>query len=154
MGSFLGIFVAAMFSIIPIIVITMIIVAIVKKNKDGEKAESFEKVVRMIYVYVLLIAFLFMTVGSVIYAFNSAVNYYIPESKITQINNATDVVKPDIAIYPGYSTKEIEKLQKESNLKSEKNLSITDFATAIAMLLISVPMFLYHGKLARKLKEA
>ena len=151
MGSnFLGIFVSFMFILIPVIIVTMIIVAIVKKNKDGEKQESFEKIVRMIYVYILLIGFLFMTVGSVIYAFNSAINYYMPESKISAINNAQ--TSPDIYPLPGEQSKEITRLQNEKTLENEKNQSIIDFSTAVAMLLVAAPMFLYHSKLASKLK--
>lgn len=149
-SSFLGMFAVFMFFLIPVIIITMIIVAIVKRNKDGEKSESFEKIVRMIYVYILLIGFLFMTVGSVIYAFNSAINYYIPESKISAIN--TTETTRDIAIAPDYQNKEIIRLQNERSLRNEKNQSIIDFSTAVVMLLVAAPMFLYHSKLAGKLK--
>ena len=151
MGSIVGIFIALMVCIVPIVIISIIVVAIVRKNKDGDISENFEKIIRTIYVYLLLIAFLFMIVGSVIFAVNSAVNYYIPESKITAIANDTTV--KDIAIYPDVQSKEIAKLQKERELKSEKNQSIIDLASALAMFAIALPMFVYHSKLAKKLKE-
>lgn len=151
MGSLAGIFVGFMFFIIPVIIITIIVIAIVRKNKEGEKADSFEKIVRMVYVYILLIAFLFMTVGSIIYAFNSAIDYFIPESQITN-TAAAEKVKTTSSIYPDYYNDEIQKLQEENNLRNEKNRSLTDLATAIAMAVVAVPMFIYHGKLARELK--
>lgn len=142
-----GLIFGLMGAVIPVIIVIIIIVAIIRKNKDGEKAESFNKVVRMIYIYVLLISFLFMTVGSFIFAFTSAVNYYLPESKI-------DVSEIRKTSYNNYASMEIQKLKNNNNLRNEKNTSITDLVTAIAMFTMGLPMFVYHGKLAKDLKEA
>ncbi len=89
MGSFVGILMATMFLIVPILVVTIIVVAIVRKNKEGDLSENFEKIVRTIYVYILLIGFLFMVVGSVVFAVQSAVNYYIPNSQISEITKSS-----------------------------------------------------------------
>ncbi len=148
MGSVAEMAIGIMSLLIPIVIITIIVVAIVRKNKEGEKTESFEKIVRMIYVYILLICFLFMTVGSVIYAFNSAINYFIPESTVTNKYS----VQPDLAKDTNYN-EELRALEKENNLRNEKNQSLTDLVTAIAMAVVAVPMFIYHSKLARELKE-
>lgn len=141
----IGILVALLFSLVPTIVIIMIIVALVKKKKEGENSESFEQIIRTIYVYVILITLMITMVSSMIFAFNSAINYYIPDS--TVINNTTKS-------YSSYSKNQaLEKLIEENDLNNEKNQSLIDMATALTMVFVSAPMFMYYSKLAKKIKQ-
>lgn len=111
-------------AILPIVVIALIITAIVKHNKnDKGNSESFEKSVRSIYVYIILICLLIGIIGGVIALFNSSVNYLLPEKS--------------------YSTTNI--YEKENS----RNEYIVDIFTSASILVICIPLFIYHSKIAK-----
>jgi multisubunit Na+/H+ antiporter MnhB subunit len=123
MGSMLGILGALLFGIIPIAVIILIIVAVSRsrKNTTNVEPESFEKIIRTIYLYLLLIILLFSIVFSVITAFSTAVDYFLP-------------------------------YESQSNYYNLTNQKLVEFITSVSLLVISLPLFIYHNRLVKKLK--
>lgn len=121
----MSIIIALAIFIIPIILVISLIVAFVKKSKDSEKSdEIFEKNIRTIYVYIVAIIFLFIVAFSVIGAANSTINYFLPENTAYYVNSEDQEI--DI-----------------------KNTYIVNLITAIGAFAISMPLFLYHIKLAK-----
>lgn len=123
MSSMLGILVALLFCIIPVAVVIMIIVAISKsrRNNTNTESESFEKIIRTIYLYLLLIILLFSIVFSVITAFSTAVDCFLP-------------------------------YENQSNYYNLTNQKLVEFITSISLLVISLPLFIHHNRLVKKLK--
>lgn len=113
----IGYMIMTLVFLIPIILIALIISAIVKRNngKDGKEID-FDKIIRTIYTYIVLISSLFLVVFAIIGIFNNAIGYFIPEDTYTN-----------------------------------QNQNLVWLITTIAELVVALPIFIYHSKLARKI---
>ena len=132
--AIVGAGIAILCGILPVLILVMIILAVVKKgkdNKEGREGESFNSIVRTIYIYIMLIAFLCATIGGFLYFVDSAIDYYIP------LENANY----DSAI------------QNMLEKNNEKNGIIVNMYTSITVVIISLPLFIYHSKLAKTQAE-
>ena len=121
-------------AILPIAIISIIITAIVKHNKNTDQKSStvkFEKSIRSIYVYIVLISLLCTIIGGTIYLFNSTLDLVLPE-KSNSSNYYTTT--PDVV---GYSTR-------------QRNKKIVGIFTSSAMLVSCVPLFVYYNKVSKK----
>ncbi len=112
--------------IIPIAVIVLIVQAIVKRNNKEEK-KDFEEIVRGIYIYLILIITLVAIITGVITAFRVGLDVALPEQYITTTS---------------YNSQE-----------REHNENMIDLLTTISIVITSLPIFIYHNKLAKKDKE-
>lgn len=124
--------------ILPIALIAMIITAIVKHNKNTDTKSStvkFEKSIRSIYVYIVLICLLCTIIAGTIYLFNSTLDLVLPEQEETKYNveyyNTT------------YSP-------SKSNSNRERNENIVGIFTSSAMLVSCIPLFVYYNKVSKK----
>ena len=120
--------------ILPIALIAMIITAIVKHNKNTDQKYStakFEKSIRSIYVYIVLICLLCTIIGWTIYLFNSTLDLVLPE-KSNSSNYYTTT--PDVV---SYSTR-------------QRNKNIVGIFTSSAMLVSCVPLFIYFNKVSKE----
>lgn len=121
-----GVFILLFFAIIPIAIISIIISAISRRNKstnDEKDQMDFEKIIRSIYVYLLLICLLCSMIGGVIYLFSSTVDYFLPEKATSTYEQG----------YP----------------ERERNVAIVGMFTASSILLATTPLFIYHNKIAK-----
>ncbi len=127
-GSVMAILVMLLCLFIPLLVIVAIVNAINKKNSNNNsnnKTESFEKNVRTIYLYIMLIIFLCAIIGGVLCSVEYALDLFLPQE-------------------------EFGKYVKDLNRKNEIT---TDLITSISVFAISLPMFIYHNNLIKKIKE-
>ncbi len=116
-GAFLVILVVLASLAIPIIIVVAIVNAI-RKNKDDKKEESFQSIVRTIYLYIMLVIFLCMMIGSSLGVVDSLLDIFLPK----------------------------EDFGKNISSLNEKNQLITNAFSYLAALIISVPMFIYHSR--------
>lgn len=147
--AILGIFsviIAGLICSLPVIVIALIVTLVVKKSKDTEKVDIFNKIVKTVYTYIVLIGFLLATIISGVSAFNSLVDYYFPNEEIN-----SDYEEGNIG--ESKEEKDIRELQYKQEIKNSKNNSITNFAEGITIFIISLPMFIYHSKISRKIDQ-
>ncbi|MDF2865662.1 MAG: hypothetical protein K0R72_473 [Clostridia bacterium] len=108
---------------LPIALIVFIISAIIRSvRRDNNAEESFQDIIRTMYIYLVMIIFLMLFVGSTISLFNSCLELLLPES--SQYEHISTV--------------------------TSTNRTIADVTTNIAILCISIPMFLYYSTLAKK----
>ena len=112
--------------IIPIAVIVLIVQAIVKRNHKEEK-KDFEEIVRGIYIYLILIITLVAIITGVITAFRVGLDVVLPEQYITTTS---------------YNSQE-----------REHNENMIELLTTISIVITSLPIFIYHNKLAKKDRE-
>lgn len=120
-GLLIGLLVCAA----PIIVITLIITAIVKRNKEDKN--NFDETVRNIYVYIILIITLIaITVGT-----------------IAVIRIGLDVILPEKSLYES----------SYSNDRMEMNENIIELCTTAALVVSVIPIFVYHNGLVQKSRE-
>lgn len=145
----IGIVIIGILSVVlPLAISILIIVAIVKAVQANKKEDSFEKFessIRSFYVYLILICFLFGTIGSTIYLFDSGMNLLLPKKESRTSS------------YYDYSSKNYDSLTKASPTLSviskdnaEKNSNIVDLFTALAFLTVSLTIFIYHSKIAKE----
>ena len=131
---FYALLILLLIGILPIALITMIITAIIKHNRNTDQKSStvkFEKSIRSIYVYIVLISLLCTIIGGTIYLFNSTLDLVLPE-KSNSSNYYT--ITPDVL---EYSTR-------------QRNENIVGIFTASAMLISCVPLFVYYNKVSKK----
>ena len=112
--------------IIPIAVIVLIVQAIVKRNNKEEK-KDFEEIVRGIYIYLILIITLVAIITGVITAFRVGLDVVLPEQYITTTSN--------------------------NSQEREHNENMIELLTTISIVITSLPIFIYHNKLAKKDRE-
>lgn len=121
--------------IIPIGIVALVIHLVSKKNvnSNGEKKDNFEKIIRTIYTYILVLGFLIATVASFISAIDLLADYLLPEEKeITYYDEDYD-----------YRRHALEQ-------RNDRNQMIVDMVTNFAIFGISLPMFVYHMNLTKK----
>lgn len=109
---------------LPVAVIIFIISALVRSVRKDKTEENFQNIIRTMYVYVVMIIFLIMIVGSIISMFDSTLDVLLPEI----VNNEYDV---------NASTRSM-------------NRSISNLTSSATLFCISVPLFVYYSKLAKK----
>ncbi|MNP40565.1 hypothetical protein D3C76_1342140 [compost metagenome] len=131
MTSILGLGVMLVFTVVPIFIVIAIIAAIIRRSKEGEHKNDFEKNLRTIYVYLVTIIFLFALVFSVISMFNSGINVILPEKQVVSTNTSSEYL--------------------EASRKNRENSNIVDLMTSIAVFGVSLPLFMYHSRLAKEL---
>ena len=120
--------------VIPIGIIALIVHLISKRNaNNGEKKDNFEKIIRTIYTYILVLAFLIATIASFISAVDCLADYLLPEEVEISYNDNYDYR---------------EKVLDERN---DKNRMIVDMITNTATFVICAPMFVYHMNLTKQL---
>ncbi len=110
----------------PIVVISLIVFIIVKKNNKGKNDTSFKNVIKSIYVYLCLCIFLCMSITSIICAVNTGLNYFLPEINMDK------------------------ELSETLYIQNSKNEDCVNMITSIGALAISLPMFIYHIKLSKE----
>jgi len=110
--------------IIPVGIISLIVSAVVKKNKESKS--SFEDSIRSIYVYIILIITLIAIISGVIASFRIGLDVLLPEESLYQ--NSYD------------------------NDQQEKNENIIELFTTLSLVVSVTPVFTYHNKLAKKIK--
>lgn len=112
--------------IVPIALIVLIVQAIAKKNnKEGKK--DFEEEIRSIYIYLILIITLIAIIAGVIVIFSTGLDIILPEK------SAGD--------------------ETYNNQQWKLNKNIVSLITNITVLLTTLPIFVYHNKLAKKDRE-
>lgn len=126
-------------AVLPIAVIAMIITAIVKHNKNTDSKTSsikFEKSIRSIYVYIVLLALLCTIIGGTIYLFNSTLDLVLPEKR----ENTSELDYYNTT----YSS------SNNTHLNRQRNENIVGIFTSSAMLVSCVPLFVYYNKVSKK----
>ena len=108
--------------IAPIIVIAMIVSAIVKKKNSDSSKSLFEETIRAIYVYIILICALCAIIGGVISTFIYGLDVLLPEEEYEET---------------------------ELSQEREHNENIVDLSTNLSILLVAIPVFIYHSKIAK-----
>ena len=118
----IGFFISLLLLILPVAIVIAVISAIVKYSKSTTENNQadFEKIIRSIYVYFLLICSLCAMIGGTIFLFNSTFDYLFPEN--TYMN-----------------------LYK----KQRNNETIVDMITASSILVCTIPLFMYYSILAK-----
>jgi len=110
--------------IIPIGIISLIISAVVKKNKESKV--SFEDSIRSIYVYIILIITLISIIAGVIATLRIGLDVLLPEESLYQNSYSSE--------------------------QQEKNENIIELFTTLSLVISVTPVFMYHNKLAKKIK--
>jgi|GEM_PF-3557760 len=115
--------IAGIFAItLPIVIIIFIITAIIRSVRKDPNEESFQEIIRTMYIYVVMIIFLIFFVSGTVALFNSCLNLLLPETVQTAYNSTV----------------------------TANNRAIADITTNIAILCISIPMFIYYSTIAKK----
>ncbi len=117
LGMLIAIPIAIICLALPIIILVLIINA-VKKNREEGKSESFENVIRTIYLYILLIIFLCMIIVGIIGTVESLLDLYLPNAEFEE---------------------GVRGLNDQNRLK-------IDIFTYISVFAVSIPMFIVHNK--------
>ena len=115
----IGIAIAIAAIILPIALIAMIMMAASKKNKDD--ITSVEHSIRNVYIYTLLIIFLIAIIACSIFALRIGLDIIMPEE--STYYNRYDMVN--------------------------KNERIVNLFTSISIVIVCVPLFIKHSKLAK-----
>lgn len=133
--AILGIITAVLALIIPIGIVALIIHLVSKKNanNNSEKKDNFEKIIRTIYTYILVLGFLIATVASFISAIDLLADYLLPEEK-------------EITYYD----EDYDYRRQALDQRNDKNEMVVDMITNFAIFAISLPMFVYHINLTKK----
>lgn len=121
----IGLLVGLLLCAAPIIVITLIITAIIKRNKDDKN--NFEETIRNIYVYIILIITLIAIITGT----------------IAVIRIGLDVILPEKSLSESYY----------NNERMEMNENIIELCTTAALVISVIPVFIYHNGLAKKNRD-
>lgn len=111
--------------IAPIAIVILIISAFIRKSKEDKI--KFEEIVRNIYIYLILIITLVAIIAGVIAAFRIGLDIALPEKYVTSTS---------------YNSQE-----------RERNENIVELLTTISIVITSVPIFIYHNKLAKEFRK-
>ena len=110
--------------IVPIAIVVLIIQAIAKKSKDKK---GINDIMRNIYIYLILIITLVVIISGAISAFSIGLDVLLPEKQV----NST-----------AYNSEE-----------REQNSNIVELLTTASAVIVCVPIFIYHNRLAKKDRE-
>ena len=110
--------------VIPIALIVLIVQAILKKDKSKR---DFENLIRNIYIYLILIITLIVIISGAIAVFSSGLDVLLPEQTTSSSSY--------------YNSERIQ------------NRNITAMLTELSAVIVCIPIFIYHSKLAKKDRE-
>ena len=118
------------FLLLPVLIIVgvvLLIVSLASKRGTG-KGESFPRVVRLVYLYAVTIVSLFVSIGGFIFAWNHAVDYFIP----------------DMWRYHPV-------IQEHISDSNRNHRALRGLCTSIAAVAVGASVFIYHsGKMKNK----
>lgn len=120
----IGLLIGLIAFIAPIAILILIISAFIKRNNKDDKG-NFEETIRGMYIYIILIITLVVIISGIISIFKIGLDIILPEETQSQ-----------------YSYE-----------KQEKNENIINLTTTLSLVVTSIPIFIYHNKLAKKIKE-
>ena len=120
----IGLLIGLIAFIAPIAILILIISAFIKRNNKDDKG-NFEETIRGMYIYIILIITLVVIISGIISIFKIGLDIILPEETQSQ-----------------YSYE-----------KQEKNENIINLTTTFSLVVTSIPIFIYHNKLAKKIKE-
>lgn len=120
----IGLVIGLIAFIAPIAILILIISAFIKRNNKDDKG-NFEETIRGMYIYIILIITLVVIISGIISIFKIGLDIILPEETQSQ-----------------YSYE-----------KQEKNENIINLTTTLSLVVTSIPIFIYHNKLAKKIKE-
>ena len=120
----IGLLIGLIAFIAPIAILILIISAFIKRNNKDDKG-NFEETIRGMYIYIILIITLVVIISGIISIFKIGLDIILPEETQSQ-----------------YSYE-----------KQEKNENIINLTTTLSVVVTSIPIFIYHNKLAKKIKE-
>ena len=126
MGILLVVIFGILICVVPVAIVILIIQAISKRNKDDK--HGFDETIRNVYIYLILIITLVAIITGVITAFRVGLDVVLPEKSTTS--------------YTTYNYSE-----------RERNNNIVELCTTLSIVITSIPIFVYHNKLAKKDKE-
>ena len=127
--------------LVPAAIVAFIVCAVIN-NEKGNDVSKFSNGVRTVYTYVIIIATLIMIVVGTIVAVSSLLDYFLPESELEY--RCTD----------NYSSRYCKSTTKEQRVQNERNMGITEFASSLALVIVSTPIFVSYSKDAKGLREA
>lgn len=107
--------------VIPVAVVVLIIQAIGKKSKEKK---AFDNMMRNIYIYLILIITLIIIITCSISAFRVGLDILLPEERL--YDNLYDYEQMNY------------------------NRNLVNFITTITSVIVTLPVFLHHNKLARE----
>ena len=110
--------------ILPVAFLVMIILAASKKNR--EDIARAEHSLRNVYIYTLLIILLFTIIFCSIYAFRLGLDLLFPEEETYRYS---------------YSY---------ASPQYQRNVDLVNLFTQISMVIVAIPLFTKHSKLAKK----
>lgn len=113
-----GIFALLLVFILPVALVSVIIAAVVSKDKN--EYTKFKNGVKISYTYIIVIFALITIIVSSISIVSSIADYILPESEIT----SSDVY----------------------DVRIEKNESIRNIALSASALLLTIPLFIINSK--------
>lgn len=122
----MGVLLALIYLIVfvaPIVIVVLVISAVVKKSR--EEKTKFEEIIRSVYIYMILIITLIAIISGVIATFRIGLDIALPEKYMTST---------------AYNSQE-----------RERNQNIVELLTIISVVITSIPIFIYHNKLAKEL---
>lgn len=108
--------------ILPMALVVFLIIAIVKSVKKDNSDESFQDIIRTMYIYIVMTIFLVMFFAATISLFNSCMELLLPDVSQGTYNSSV----------------------------TSMNRTRAGVTTNIAMLCISIPMFAYYSTIAKK----
>lgn len=120
----IGLVIGLIAFIAPIAILILITSAFIKRNNKDDKG-NFEETIRGMYIYIILIITLVVIISGIISIFKIGLDIILPEETQSQ-----------------YSYE-----------KQEKNENIINLTTTLSLVVTSIPIFIYHNKLAKKIKE-
>lgn len=118
----IGVLIALVVCIIPIAIIALIITAIGKRNKEDKS--YFEDVARNIYIYIILIGTLIAIIMGVIITFRIGLDVLLPEKSLYESSYRDE--------------------------EQDKNENIIELCTTFSLVIVVIPIFTYHNKLAKE----
>lgn len=128
MGLVVVLIIGVIVCIFPIAIITLIVSAIVKKNKEAKgNNKSFERTIRQIYIYIILIITFISILFGIIVTFRVGLDVILPEESI-------------------YET-------SYSDEQREKNANIVELFTTLSLVIAVIPVYIYHNKLAQESRK-
>lgn len=138
----LGVVIFIMCLIAPVVIITLIIIATTRKNKDSNP-KKFEETIRAIYIYIVLIVLFVIIVLGVIYLFEAIIDCVLPEKYVNHVQSDLEFNTVQSNIIEVTSN-----TQRELDEQNQRNQNIVNLITAISTLIISIPIFIYYSRLA------
>lgn len=111
-------------AVCPVTLISMVLTAAGKKNRDDTKNTEYS--IRNIYVYtILLISLLAMIICS-----------------ISALRTGLDIILPEKSTHNYYTSQQV-----------SRNDGIISFITSLSIVIVAIPVFIKHSRLASELKS-